>query len=272
MLFPPQDVGLIAGSPLERRRYLDVSLCQQSPQYCRHLSRYLKILAQRNVLLRQIREGQASSTRLIEWDDQLATEGSFLTAKRIEFIGALADELSELYPSLCGSHETLQLALKTWLHQGILPLAGEHPPSSAHDSDVQAAAYKEHFLALLEQNRNEEIAKATTIIGPHRDDLRFLINGNDAAEYGSRGQQRAIVLALKLAEAHYIKHQTQEAPVILLDDIFSELDKQRSHLLLNALGSMEQVLITTTDLNECDPTMVEQASIWRVVNGKVIPL
>jgi len=111
-----------------------------------------------------------------------------------------------------------------------------------------------------------------TVTGPHLDDLRFLINGYDAAEYGSRGQQRTIALALKLAEALLMRARMGESPVLLLDDIFSELDQRRSRLLLSLLESTEQVLITTTDLSVCDPLLIRKACVWRVANATVNPL
>ncbi|MCE5260093.1 MAG: DNA replication/repair protein RecF [Chloroflexi bacterium] len=275
VLFLPEDVGLVSGSPGERRRYLDISLCQQNPRYCQQLSRYLRILKQRNALLHQIRDRQAASHDLANWDEQLAAEGSYLLAMRIWFIQALSTELATLYPYLTDSQEHLQLSLKSMVFEdGTLALGGYEGvarPMPEPDSDT-AVQYRERFLVLLEQNRREEIARAITVTGPHRDDLRFIINGFDAAEFGSRGQQRSIVLALKLAEAHLMQQQSNESPIILLDDIFSELDRRRSRLLLSALGDVDQVLITTTDLNACDPLMLERSKIWHVANGVIAQL
>ncbi|MHB9031791.1 MAG: DNA replication/repair protein RecF [Anaerolineae bacterium] len=270
VLFLPHEVGLVSGSPSERRRYLDISLCQQSQPYCHQLSRYNKLLTQRNALLRQIRDGEASADNLFYWDTQLAQAGGNLLAMRCRFIAALDTELRTLYPHLSDSQETLKLNIKSAVTLGCADLT--KLTDANMEAGTKSAAYEQALFALYERNRREEIARATTVAGPHRDDLRFLINGFDAAEFGSRGQQRSIVLALKLAEARLMQRQTGEAPVILLDDIFSELDQRRSHLLLSALADIDQVLITTTDLNACDPQLLSQATVWQVVKGHILPV
>lgn len=269
ILFLPDDVGLVSGAPGSRRRYIDASLCQQDPDYCRLLTRYLKALEQRNALLRQVRERQASPLDLSYWDEQLAGLGGGILAKRISFIQALSHYLDSLFRDLTDNLEALRLVYISPAEPAVVEVEQN---ARAPSQGVNEHSYADVLRMLLEQRRREEIARAMTVTGPHRDDLRFLINGYDAAEYGSRGQQRTIALALKLAEALLMRARMGESPVLLLDDIFSELDQRRSRLLLSLLESTEQVLITTTDLSVCDPLLVRKACVWRVANATVNPL
>jgi len=272
ILFLPEDVGLVSGPPGGRRRYLDASLCQQYPDYCRSLALYLRTLTQRNALLKQIRERRSSASELTYWDEQLARLGSILLVKRIQFVNDLSAYLDGLFPELTEGLETLQLDYSN----PVIAADAERRQNTFDTPDAQgqerAALYENILRALLEQRRREEIARAMTVIGPHRDNLRFIVNGYDASEYGSRGQQRTISLALKLAEAFLMQSKSGESPVLLLDDIFSELDQRRSRLVLSLLERTDQVLITTTDLNACDPLLVGRARVWQVANGTVTPL
>jgi DNA replication and repair protein RecF len=270
VLFLPEDVGLVTGSPGGRRHFLDISLCQLSATYCQHLTRYQAVVTQRNALLRQIRERQAQLADLEFWTEQVITLGSYILAMRFWFTHALIHYLDELHPILTDQQEKLELEYRsTVFDRAQLPTISYGQGLDSINNPELLSRYEEQFHRVLDMNHREEVLRATTIAGPHRDDLRFLINGYDAADYGSRGQQRTITLALKLAEVKLMHKQTGESPVLLLDDIFSELDQRRSQLLLSLLASAEQVLITTTDLNACVPLLRSNAQLWRVANGTI---
>jgi len=260
-LFLPEDINLVAGPPSARRRYLDITLCQVDPLYCRTLSRYNRVVSQRNALLKQLREGHPPRGERNAWDEQLVRLGTYVLHKRREAINDLDARVAHVHPALTGGREHLALQYQSTVAEdsGTPTLAAE------------AQSIEEQFSRALEHARREEIARAVTVVGPHRDDLRFLINGRDATTYGSRGQQRTVALALKLAEVGFMQHTTGEAPVLLLDDVMSELDRARSRRVLDVASQAEQVLLTTTDLNVLDPAFLRTAAVWEVIEGSLRP-
>lgn len=255
VLFLPQDVALVDGAPGERRRWLDITLCQIDPAYCRALSRYGRILTQRNALLHALQERRAAVGELDYWDAQLCECGGTVLARRawaVEQLNPLADGVQR---TLTGDAEHLSLT-----YQSGVALQGDE------------AAIRAAFARALRAARREETARGVTVVGPHRDDLRFALNGVDATVYGSRGQQRTVALALKLAEVDLMAQQTGEMPVLLLDDVASELDAQRCAWLLERISSAQQVLLTTTDLHVLTPAFLERALLWQVAAGTVTPV
>lgn len=273
VLFLPDDISLVAGAPGARRRYLDITLCQMDPLYCRSLTRYNRVLAQRNALLKQIRERRASPHELEVWDEQLAALGAYVLARRLWVVRCLAEREVSIHPELTGAQETLTLDYQDSLsgrrnNQGrgaVIPRAGCPLPETA-----EAEALEEDLRRGLDAARREDIGRAVTTVGPHRDDVRFFINGVDATIYGSRGQQRTVALGLKLAERQVMEAYTGEAPVLLLDDVVSELDRDRSRYLLRSIARAQQVLLTTTDLGFLDDTFLVDACLWRVERGTVM--
>lgn len=266
VLFLPEDIVIISGPPGERRRYLDIALCQIDGVYCRTLARYNHIIEQRNALLKQIRERQARPTELDYWDEQAAILGGAVLARRLWAIRELGRDAGALLPTLTGEREHLALAyqhsLETYLDEAAKPsLAALDPSDHTRLADL--------FRQALRNARRDEQSRAVTLIGPHRDDLRFLINGIDATTYGSRGQQRTTVLALKLAEVALMHRETGEMPLLLLDDVISELDLMRSHYLLETISRAQQVLITTTDLGDYAREFLGDAILWRVAAGTI---
>ncbi len=277
VLFLPEDVSLVAGAPGERRRYLDIALCQIAPAYCRALSEYNRVLAQRNALLRQLREAGGDSGQLSFWDTQLAEHGSVLTHRRSQAIRDL-DRIG------AGRHGELTLHAER-LHLGYLPspdpdLAG--PSSAGAQVAIQRRrlaearpAYaatsreeiRERFLARLRGARGRELAAGTSLLGPHRDDMAFTVDGRDLRAFGSRGQQRTASLALKLAEVEMMREETGDTPLLLLDDVMSELDATRRQAMLAALGEVDQALVTTTDWSDFTPELLASARRWRVEQG-----
>jgi len=276
VLFLPEDIRLVAGSPAGRRRYLDITLCQMDRRYCRSLSRYNRVIRQRNALLRQIRAGYAKATQLPYWDEQLGSLGAYVLSRRLWAVGELARLAQETNLALTGGGERLELSYQSSI--------AERPPDPGPNRAGQAVKAKNAagdapsqpdlertFLGALGALRGEEIARAVTLVGPHRDDLRFLINDRDATVFASRGQQRTIVLALKLAEVQIMHGQTGEMPVLLLDDVISELDQHRAQFLLSSLSRAQQVLVTTTNLDCFSRDFLSSAVLWHIADGSVAP-
>lgn len=297
VLFLPEDISLVSGSPSHRRRYLDVMLCQIDTRYCRSLSRYNRVLSQRNALLRQIRGRSAGADELAYWDAQLAELGSYVLARRLWAVAVQSPMADRVQRALSGGKESLSLVYKNTLdmdHTGDEGLA--KPIDASSEGNVESAAdLREAFVAALRAVRQEERSRGVTLVGPHRDDLRFLLGtgstgdevpdlsqvkgvngvslaGIDATRFGSRGQQRTVALALKLAEVQLIHDTTGEMPILLLDDVLSELDKARSRYLLETISHAEQVLITTTDLGDCTPEILGSACLWEVSGGDITPM
>lgn len=273
VLFLPQDIVLVSGGPGERRRYLDTTLCQIDAVYLRTLSRYNRVMTQRNALLRQMREGHRDAGgELAYWDEQLARTGGYIMARRFWAVAELAGRSDEIQRALTGEQERLRLEYQS----SVLERLGLAKEPAMHDGTPDGALlneeiWAERVRAALQLSRSEERGRAVTVVGPHRDDLRFLLNGVDATVYGSRGQQRTVALALKLAEVGLMDAHNGEMPVLLLDDVASELDTRRARYLLDTVSRAQQVLITTTDLRDYGAAFVSEAMLWRVVAGTLTP-
>ncbi len=265
VLFLPQDIDLVCGGPALRRRFLDVTLCQVDPVYTRHLQRYNRVLVQRNHLLRRLRERRDDPAQLGYWDEQMARWGTLVTARRRQAVQQLETAASQVQPELTGGSEQLSLR-----YEASLPLPpGEAEPVGA-DPDQPPAALAEAAQAALAKAQPRDLASGVTTVGPHRDEVRFLANGIDMGTFGSRGQQRTVALALKLAEVRFMAHESGEAPVLLLDDVMSELDRARGHYLLGTVREASQVIITTTDLSLYPPEFLERATLWQVKQGAIV--
>lgn len=286
VLFLPEDIALVTGSPGERRRYLDVALCQIDRDYCRHLARYQKVVTQRNSLLRQLREQGASprdpgvAAQLAFWDEQLAAHGAAVLARRYAFLARLEPLAGARHHTLSHGREHLRILYLPSFNPGHLaePVFQEmragrfssatlEPTSALPTADALAGRFRAH----LESRRNRELAAGATLYGPHRDDLVFLLDGRDLRAYGSRGQQRTAALALKLAEVQAMAAETGEAPVLLLDDVMSELDAHRRRMVLETLDHVDQAILTTTDWDDYTTSFQGQARRLQVTAGAVIP-
>ncbi|OGO06858.1 MAG: hypothetical protein A2Y73_00785 [Chloroflexi bacterium RBG_13_56_8] len=270
VLFMPEDISLVSGSPGGRRRYLDITLCQIDPLYCRSLSQYNRVMSQRNALLRQIRERAARADELEYWDQQLSAHGAYLLARRLWAVDQLGQDVQPIHKDLTGGRE--QIALQ--YVNSIMERLGDGELQLAIGGDLlgERSEWEGRFRQALRAARREEIARGVTVVGPHRDDLRFLLNGVDATIYASRGQQRTVTLAIKLAEVAFMRRQTGEMPVLLLDDFLSELDRKRCEWVLQAISRAQQVLITTTDLSYFRNDFLASAVLWRVAERVVSPL
>ena len=271
VIFVPQMSLIIEGAPDDRRRYLNLALAQSTPAYARVLSEYNQALTQRNALLKMLGERGGNSDQLEVWDDALARLGAQIILWRIEAVRQLERLASRVHHELTHGTEILRLAYEPAYDPLPKPTGqfGLKLDTVIDRSHLELDEIQNGFRTRLQTLRNEEIARGVTTIGPHRDDLRFLANNIDLGDYGSRGQIRTALLALKLAEVNWMKERTTEWPVILLDEVMAELDLQRRADLLKYVGESEQVLFTTTDLNLFTPSFVEQAAVWQVAGGRV---
>lgn len=279
VLFLPEDISLVAGAPSERRRYLDIALCQISTTYYRALGEYNRAMTQRNALLRRLRDEGGDPGQLDFWDTHLAEHGSTLLHRRSLAIRALDRIAAARHSELTGDER---------LHLGYLP--SPDPAALAHESPRQADAARKlrlaegrpayeavtreairaGFLTQLRVGRPREIAAGACLVGPHRDDMAFTVDGHDLRAFGSRGQQRTAALALKLAELQMMREETGDSPLLLLDDVMSELDAARRQAILAALASVEQAIVTTTDWGDFSVELLGQARTLRVEQGNLM--
>lgn len=279
VLFLPEDVGLVTASPSERRRYMDITLCQVNRRYCRALAQYNKALSQRNALLKTLQERRGRRHELDPWNHKLAELGSTLMHQRALLVMDLDRRAGEIhFKQLTGEEESLRLVYQPQVESS----AGDPDDTAAVVYGEEAAADPAVWLQgesptmiaqalseMLETNAAQEIQRGVTLIGPHRDDLRFLVNGRDVADFGSRGQQRTAVLALKLAEVEWMEVQSKERPVLLLDEVLAELDQTRRAFLLERIGGAEQSLLTATDPGMFTGEFLGQATRMEVAGGQV---
>ncbi len=289
VLFLPEDTVLVAGGPSERRRYLDVALCQIDREYTRHLARYQKVVTQRNGLLKTLREQNASprsanvDAQLGFWDEKLIAHGAAILTRRWNFLQTLEHIACRRHRELSDGRESLALHYLPSFNPGTLTdfeyaalkedrlRADEFTPLHA---PLRAEEVTQHFAAKLHERRAREIAAGNTLYGPHRDDFRFLaaVQENEPRNlrtYGSRGQQRTAALATKLAEVQAMTEATGEPPLLLLDDVMSELDASRRATLLTALADVHQAVITTTDWADFSEDFQSQAQRLHVEGGAV---
>lgn len=244
VLFSPKDIELVGGEPALRRHYLDITDSQVDRHYLRSLRRYNRVLLQRNHLLRLIAEHRASSSELHFWDRELVETGSYLIAQRKQMVAELDELIGAIHGQLTGGQERLKLVYR-------------------------GSVSEEGFAPALCSIRDKELAQGMTLVGPHRDDLRFLVNEIDMGIYGSRGQERTIALSLKLAEAQFMALRSGDSPILLLDDVLSELDRERRHHLLHTVSGYQQVIITTTDFDKFEPNFLAQSANFTVKQGNI---
>jgi DNA replication and repair protein RecF len=271
VLFLPQDLTLIEGPPTERRRFMDTTLSQVDKTYLNALNTYEKVLPQRNALLRRIAEKTASPNELSYWDEQLVEAGSILIAERQKFLRELEIDAQAAHLDLTGKNELLTLSYQP----SFLPSAQGNGQMSFNTLGLDLHRQLEpediapQFAEQLEAERDEAVARGVTLFGPHRDELRLNINERDAGLYGSRGQARTAVMALKLAELSWMKSRIGEWPILLLDEVIAELDSKRRAYLLERISGATQTLLTTTEMDIFPPTFIDRASIWRVTGGQI---
>ena len=255
VLFSPNDLSLVDGSPEERRRFLDRGLCQMQPHYCQALQKYRKIVTQRSALLKRIRENQEDPRMLDFLDEKLTELATMITFERRRMVDSLNQHVDELQAIISGGREHLTIIYR---------------PSFVFEPTWDTMETLQNYRTQLLDARRKEIRQGVCLLGPHRDDLEFLVNGVNMLTYGSRGQQRTVALASKLGELAFMRTVTGEEPILLLDDVFSELDFSRREYLLRQVLRHEQVLITATDFASFPEEILTRAHQYRVVSGEVI--
>ena len=259
VMFSADDLEIVSGAPAMRRRYLDITISQFDPAYLRALQRYSRVLEQRNSLLRKLAERRGQADELDFWDDELAAAGALIVQRRADAVHVLARDARERYAELAPDEsEDLAICYQPRLPGGLEAAVREH--------DLQ-----ERFRAALVPERREDIRRGVTRWGPHRDDLEFRIGGHPAAVSASRGQQRTAALALRLAEVDLSRGRTGDPPVLLLDDILSELDAHRRERILGAAYHVDQVLITTPDEDRPSEVELPGAIRYRLEAGVLTP-
>lgn len=274
VLFLPQDLSLVEGSPADRRRFLNATLQQVDRGYFLALQEYEKLLPQRNALLKRINERRAGAVELEYWDEQLAQNGAVIIAGRQRFLRELEIKARDNHHTLTGGLETMSIKYLP----SIMPRAEADGGQLSFDvlgldlnrqlaADEIAPQFREQLLA----RRNEAIRRGMTVAGPHRDELRLLINDRDCGLYGSRGQARTAVMALKFAELDWMRAQLGAYPLFLLDEVVAELDGKRRQFLLERLDGGAQTLLTTTELEIFDAAFLERARVYRVAHGQIQP-
>lgn len=243
VFFSPEDLNIIKNGPSERRRFLDLELCQLNKLYLYELTRYNKILNQRNKLLKDIIFRPELKDTLSVWDDQLVESGKKIIEAREEFVRELGVIVQKIHKSLSGDKEELILSYE--------------PDSRAEELEQKMREYRERDLKF-----------GQTTAGPHRDDLSFFVDQVDIRRFGSQGQQRTSALSLKLSEIELVKKSIHETPILLLDDVLSELDSNRQNFLLNSIHDI-QTLITCTGLDEFVKNRFHINRVYQVVEGNV---
>ena len=271
VLFLPQMLQIVEGTPRHRRRYLDLALSQVQPNYTEQLAEYESVLSQRNALLKQLSENGGSPSQLDFWDERLSLRGAQILAARFRAMQELDALAGRLHHELTRGGEVLRL--------NYLPSYDPLPSPAkqrvliqepTNRSAVEETKLESGFLKTLKETRKEDIARGSTSIGPHRDELRFLGNGIDLGSYGSRGQVRTTLLTLKLAELEWMHGRSGHRPVLLLDEVLAELDAERRADLLARLGDQQQVLLTTTDFNLFTPEFLANAQRWQIEQGRLV--
>lgn len=256
ILFSPEDLELIKGAPALRRRFMDQEFGQINPEYLYFASKYRQVLFQKNNYLKQLAKGKAKDQIFLDvLSDQLAGLAAEIIVRRFKFLKYLSHAASVAYEHISLASEKLTLVY----HPSVNEITAE--------DTIEEIYHK--VKANFQRNKEQEIRKGTTLAGPHRDDIEFRLNDQNAHLYASQGQQRTIALSLKLAEIQLVHHLTDEYPLLLLDDVMSELDHGRQTALLNYIHGKTQTFITTTDLEGISWEIIKEPKIYRIQSGQI---
>ena len=271
VIFLPQMTEIVEGGPDVRRRYLDMTISQVHSSYARELSGYMQAIAQRNALLKNLAERGGDQGQLDFWDERVADKGSFIIRNRMHMLAEFEKLAAVAHLDLTAQQSPLKIEYLPGFD--IQNAMGEQKaldiglPSDAHLVELKQNDLKTAFLQKLRDLHREEIQRGVTTIGPHRDELRFIANQVDAGTYGSRGQIRTVLMALKIGEMQWLHAKTGEHPVLLLDETLAELDLPHRDALLGALGDSEQSILTATDENMFNPAFLEECTIMHMKEG-----
>lgn len=254
VIFAPEDLMLVKGAPQIRRRFIDMELGQIEPMYIYHLSQYQKVLKQRNHYLKQLNLKQTDIAFLSVLTDQLIQHSVYILKKRFFFLSLLKKWAIPIHHEISRGLETLDIK-----YHSSIDVTEKDDEETIHHKLIKA----------FEKNERNEVHRGTTLVGPHRDDLNFFINDKEVKLYGSQGQQRTTALSLKLAEIDLIYDQMQDYPILLLDDVLSELDDHRQSHLLSAIEGKVQTFVTTTSVDGIEHETLKKATIFPVEDGHV---
>ncbi|WP_010502240.1 DNA replication/repair protein RecF [Paenibacillus elgii] len=254
VMFAPEDLEIVKGSPGIRRRFLDMEIGQVYPSYLYDLSQYNKILQQRNNYLKQLFSSPGKASMLDVWNEQLMQFGVKIMKKRQSFIKKLQAWAEKIHAGITNGSEQLRI---------------EYDCALSHALEQEDAVLFDHFMIKLSQVKDQELRRGVSLVGPHRDDLRFYINDKEVQTFGSQGQQRTTALSLKLAEIELIREEVGEYPLLLLDDVLSELDRYRQTQLIETFQRKVQTFITTTGIESIDLSKLESASVIQVRDGSL---
>lgn len=261
VLFSPDDLQLVKGSPSMRRHFIDLGLAQVSRVYRHDLVNYNKVLQQRNSLLKDIVERKARTDQLHLWDEQLIEYGSRIMYRRAKAIERIATFAEASHRGISGGEEVLAVH--------YLPFYLQEEESVEGIKQFSAEEITRDFIKELESNRWQESRRGTTLVGPQRDDVLFQIDGKDARQFASQGQQRTVVLAIKLAELEFMREEVGEYPTLLLDDVLSELDFSRRSMFLETIGNKVQTLLTTTDRGNFQQDNLQSSRQYAIIDGQL---
>jgi len=255
ILFAPEDLSLVKGSPQYRRKFLDMEIGQINAQYLHHLSNYQTVLKQRNQYLKKTAFNKSYDSLYLDvLNEQLAQEGSFVLFSRLYFIKLLEKWANSIHENISYGKEELRVSYKSTLELG-----------------AEQTREELYHLLMEELKKTEErdLTQLTTNVGPHRDDLVFMVNGQNVQTYGSQGQQRTTALSVKLAEIELINEEIGEYPILLLDDVLSELDDERQVQLMEFIDNKLQTFLTTTSVTHLNDKLKIKPEIFYVTNGEV---
>ncbi|TJY41697.1 DNA replication/repair protein RecF [Cohnella pontilimi] len=258
VLFAPEDLDIVKGAPGVRRRFMDMEIGQVHPGYLYDLQQFQKVLQQRNNYLKATDLSRSSPEMLEVWNEQLAAYGVKMMKRRQNFIHHLQQWADKIHAGITGDTEKLTVEYR--------PSFGQAQDGVSQD---ESSLFKQ-FMIKLTQNKEQEFRRGVTLTGPHRDDLAFFINGKDVQSFGSQGQQRTAALSLKLAELELMREEIGEYPLLLLDDVLSELDQTRQTQLIETFQSRVQTFITTTGLESVNMSKLRDAAVFHVRNGELM--
>jgi DNA replication and repair protein RecF len=260
VVFIPQMTRLFENGPEERRKYMNLVLCQVIPGYASALTKYAQALTRRNALLKSLSERGGDPSQLDYWDALLIQHGSHLLLHRYQAMQEIDVLTAPIHAQLTGSREVLRLAYKPLIET----------EESVWSGDTALQQIQERYQKQLVARHKADIQRGVTTIGPHRDDLQFIVNGLDQSDYGSRGQIRTVLQSIKLGEVKWMTEKTGSAPVLLMDETLAELDSRRRQDLLSKLSSVDQALLTTTDEDLFVPDFLKTITRWEINAGRII--
>ncbi|HAR63468.1 MAG: DNA replication/repair protein RecF [Candidatus Margulisiibacteriota bacterium] len=255
VLFSPEDIDIVCGSPIDRRKFIDIFVSQVKPSYAVLLSDYYKVLKQRNKTLKDISKQKCKEDMLNMWDEQLVNLSYTIVNERLQAIKSIEEKANKFYSYISDYQEQLTI---------------EYYSGIGGKDKYTAQEYKHIFQQKIKSSLKMDIILGTTSCGPHRDDMLLKLNDKEAKLYASQGQKRLVSLSLKYAEVEYIRENTGEYPVLLFDDVLLELDLKRKHKLFEELIKKAQIIITTTDLKRYQEVVVKAATIFSINQGEVI--